>query len=193
MKKAWITLFLVLPLLISCSNEDSARNTLTGSAGYADADPVVQSADGSMYSVGCLQQNASAVKQKGAITIQTCQVSTQAGAVTADSSQRGKFFRNSFAYVYYPPTYQNPNYYTTYSYGSGYDCTNDSNFKKNDDFFCSWLFGKNSGINCYYLFGFISASKYSSYYNPTCNNCLYSYDQSVCESRCYHQMPVTYY
>ncbi len=213
MKKSLIAIFLVIPFLISCSqteDADAVRNTLTGSNGYSDGDPVVQSADGQLYSVGCLQSSASVIKQRGAVAMSDCQVSLNSGSIQTEAGSRGKFFSNSYAYVYYPPTYYNPTY-STYNYGSNYgtnsapyvnyptstnnyNCYNDNRFK--NDTFCSFVFGANSNINCYYLLGYNNTNynSYSSYYNSSCSSqCIYSVNPSVCQSRCYNQVPVYYY
>lgn len=215
MKKALIAVLLAIPFLISCSqteNDGATRHSLSGTDGYVDGtDAVVQSADGSLYSVGCLQSSTSAIKSKGAVAMSDCQVSLNSGTIETETTSRGKFFSNSYAYVYYPPTYYNPSYstynygssygtpYTTYTnsnnYGSNnYNCYNDNRFK--NDTFCAFVFGANSNFNCYYILGYNNSNykSYSNYYNPSCSSqCIYSANPSVCLSRCYNQVPVYYY
>lgn len=188
-------LLLVMPLILSCSQEgDGRRNTLTGDGGTLErGDAVVQSSNGSLYSVGCLQSSASAIQQNGVSALSQCQVSLNSGTIQTESTSRGKFFSNSYANVYYPPTYYNPSY-NSYYYGSNYNCYNDTRFK--NDAFCGFVFGQNSSFNCYFLFGFNNQnySSYQKYYNPVCvNTCVYSSNPASCKSSCYHQVPVYYY
>ncbi len=227
MKKILFSVFAaaLIPFLISCGqSEDSGqRDTLSGEGNYNAADAAVQAADGSLYSVGCLQSNASAIKQKGSSAMSTCLVNQSSGALKPASGMRGKFFTNSYANVYYPATYYNPTY-TTYNYstgtygstsnsnvygsgsnyyGSNYNCTNDSFFKKNNDAFCSWMFGNNAGVNCYYLLGYnqYNYNQYGSSYNSNCSSCFpsnvyltqgYNNSTGACPSSCFHSYPVYY-
>lgn len=183
MKKCISVLAFVL-LLSACAKDPSRTNTELES-NINTAPKLVQAADGTLYSADCLKSNASEIQTQGQSALSQCKMvvkfnSSGSGGEVA----RGKFFySNSYAYVYYPPTYWNTSSYSNYNYGlATYNPYSDSSYSNN--YFCSYIFGGNYNFNCYYLFGYTQPTTYSGYYNPSCNYCLYSYNPTNCQNRC---------
>jgi hypothetical protein len=146
----------------------------------------VQSADGSLYSISCLQQNAAQIQSQGTMALNQCNAgvsSANTGQVTRGRAALGAVgcygsnCQSNSSWIYYPPTYYPSTLYNQ-SYPSTYNPFNDNRYR--NDYFCGFVFGGAYNFNCYYLFGYQSPN-YQSYYNPYCSSsCLYSVNYSSC-------------
>lgn len=170
MKRSILNLFLLISV-IACQRDPSLTTMELGGSNASSEPQMVQAADGSLYSMSCLKENASEIQTLGSSAMAGCKM-----AVSSNSSggeiERSRFFHSSgYSWIYYPPTYWSNNY------GSGYKNTS-------SNLFCGFVFGGNYDFNCYALFGYNNYSNYSNYYNPTCNYCLYAPNPSKCQSKC---------
>lgn len=184
MKKCFSVLAFLFLSLSACQ-KDPSRTSTELESNINTSPTLVQAADGTLYSTACLKQNASQIQTGGTAAMSQCKMMVKFNSSSSTGQvARGKFFYNSsYAWILYPPTYWNTNQYSSYNYGSSsYNPYQDSSY--NNNAFCSYVFGGNYNYNCYYLFGYTSQTNYSSSYNPTCNYCLYSYNQASCQSSC---------
>lgn len=177
-----ISILALFFLLLSACQKDPSRETTELESNFSTVPKLVQAADGTLYSASCLQENASQIQTQGQAAMNACKMVVKLNSSGSASVARGKFFYgNSWAAVYYPPTYWNTSSYS-YPYGSSYNPYYDTSY--NNNAFCSYIFGGNYNINCYYLFGYTSPSNYTNYYNPNCNYCLYSTSYTSCQKQC---------
>jgi hypothetical protein len=169
-------------VLIGCQKNEIPQSTTGGAAGT----PVVQAADGTMYSVDCLRTNSTKIQANGSQALAGCAVDLD-DLSTLNESERGKFFNSSYAWVYNPATYCPPNYYYN-TYPTSYNPYNDTSYNNNQ--FCNWAFGSNN-FNCYYIFGYTnptySKPTYVNSYDASCSSCLYANNITKCFRRCYKQ------
>lgn len=164
----------LLFFIISCQNNPNTSSQSPGT-------PVVQGADGTLYSAQCIQANATEIINTGAAAMADCRATIPGSGATG-------FYPATNPWIYYPPTYWNPTTYSNSGYGSGYNPYYDTNYSGNP--FCSYLFGGGSSVNCYYALGYTApTSSYGTYYNPGCSSCLYAPDPGHCLHRCYSATP----
>lgn len=155
-----------LASLTGCQQENTTPfESSGGSANNNTADqiqvPLVQSANGTFYSVSCLQTNAAAIQQNAAV-MQGCVV-TQTSAA-AGTTANGQEARSPMA-LYLNGHYSGFYYYLPYY---GYSTS-----------FCSYIFGTNCWDNNWYNTYFGYTNRYLSYYyNPSCNYSLGSCAQT---------------
>lgn len=166
--------------LVGCGKEEKTANLglQEGTSMSEAGTQVVKAANGSLYAVSCLRENAAAITQAG----QGASSSLERCKMDPASGQGRNFHRSgSYYYVYWPPTYYNPS--TTYSYYYPQSTTN--YYPGYTQSFCGYVFGGNAyaNNNCYQLFGY--NTNYTSYYNQSCGTCLNSY-YGQCQNRCWN-------
>ena len=168
MKRLVFFLSMVLGL-VACQRDPSRTNAEMQGADTVAEPQLIQAADGTLYSKSCLQENAAQIQAQGTSAMSACQMKiTLNTSASSGEVSRNRFFHwNSYAWIFYPPTYCNPQ----------------NNYSSN--LFCGYVFGGSYNFNCYALFGYTNTQTYSTYYNPSCNSCLYSPNPTYCQNTCY--------
>lgn len=204
MKSKFLLIALCLSILIGCQNQN-LDDTQTGA--LAPEDSVIRAANGSLYSVSCLRENVDEIHEEGRPAVAQCKVDPATGEGRNFMGKKKNFFilwppayySVQYQYTYYPkttystyPTYPS-NYtpsssYTYYQDGSSYSGGSAST-TWNQNPFWSWAFNRPTKLDGNKLFDY--GSTYSSYYQPTCIQCINSYS-SRCQNRCVSNHVWTY-
>ncbi len=181
MKRFVLSLSFILSL-VGCQRDPSRTDGDLMASNVNSVPQLVQAADGTLYSKSCLQENAAQIQTQGASAMSGCKMKMSFDSKTGTGEiERTRFFySSSSAYIWYPPTYWNYN-------SNNYNSSSYNNNNSSSNLFCGFVFGSSYNFNCYALFGYTNTnySNYSSYYNPSCNYCLYAPNPTRCQNKCY--------
>ncbi len=125
---------------------------------------LVADSDGNLFEINCLRSNGQLIAQHGKKAASSCIAGNIKTAVKARASYSDySYYWWEWWYIY-PPYYYSDNYWD----------------------FCMFIFGDFYYNDCFKDF-FNYDEKWSYYYNPYCDYCLWAKNPSKCYNKCWYR------